>query len=407
MTRAGPLRSWLFTFDVARRFLVGARSRLLAGTARAALLSITLGVAAMLIAMALMSGYTQDLERKLVGSAQVLAYPILGESLLERTEDRSTDIQAIEGVRKVNRVIYGQGALSSATHPQGTDVSLRGVDPGPAPLSASAEQLAIVDGLPGAVLGEDLAQRLKVRSGEALRLVAVGFEGGRPRFRYRSLRVAGTLSTGLADFDNQLVLLDRRVVQSLGGRASLYEISLQDESGVEDIIREVEEVLGAEYLVNDGRELNREIFTALRLQKLALFLILGLIVVVSTFNVASTMVVLVREKMRDVGVLGALGLPPRKLQLVFVLCGTALGSLGSLCGVGVGWSISWLLTEYELIRFDADVAAIYFISSVPFRVQPVDVAAVVAFTLGVTLLACWSPARRAARIQPADALRYE
>jgi lipoprotein-releasing system permease protein len=117
--------------------------------------------------------------------------------------------------------------------------------------------------------------------------------------------------------------------------------------------------------------------------------------------------VLVRERMRDLGVLLALGFPPRSLALVFLLYGGVLGLAGTLLGVAVGTATAWTLTTFELIRFDAEVAAIYFISSVPFRVEASDLALIVAFALGVTLLACVAPARRAMVVDPAAALHYE
>ena len=133
----------------------------------------------------------------------------------------------------------------------------------------------------------------------------------------------------------------------------------------------------------------------------------GLIVLVSTFNVSSTLVVLVRERMRDIGLLGALGLRPGSLRLIFLLYAGFLGALGTLLGVAIGWGTSWVLTRFELIRFDAEVAAIYFISSVPFRLERGDLGAIVVFALAINLLACLLPAWRAARLDPAAALRYE
>ena len=160
-------------------------------------------------------------------------------------------------------------------------------------------------------------------------------------------------------------------------------------------------------MVTDWKQLNRELFAALKLQEGALFWVLVLIVLVSIFNVASTLVVLVRERMRDIGLLGALGLRPESLLLIFLLYGSFLGALGTLLGVAIGWGTSWVLTRFELIRFDSEVAAIYFIRSVPFRVELEDVLAIVVCTLGVTLLACFLPALRAAGVDPSSALRYE
>jgi lipoprotein-releasing system permease protein len=191
------------------------------------------------------------------------------------------------------------------------------------------------------------------------------------------------------------------------GTSGIFEVAVADAARAPRIAERVRQALGDDFLVTDWRHLNRELFTALELQQLALFCVLGLIVLVSTFNVASTLVVLVRERMRELGVLSALGLPPRGHQAVFLTYAVLLGALGTAVGVALGAGVAWVFTEFELIRFDPEMAAIYFVSSVPFRVRVADVAAIVGFTLLVTLLACWLPARRAGQVLPAAALRYE
>ncbi|HYU34185.1 MAG TPA: ABC transporter permease, partial [Thermoanaerobaculia bacterium] len=177
---AGPL-PWV----VAWRFLRGERSQLLDGTARAALLATALGVTAMVIAMALMTGYREDLQGKLVrGNAAVIAYPVGGEGV-ELPPEKLKALERIPGVQKIGRVAYGQGSLSGPQQPQGLEVVLRGVDPGGGQLTATAAELRTEGGLSGAVLGEDLARRLGAKRGDVLRLVALGFGEDRPRFRYR------------------------------------------------------------------------------------------------------------------------------------------------------------------------------------------------------------------------------
>lgn len=415
MTAGRPLPKGPLAWVIAWRFLRGRRSRLLDGTARAALAATALGVTAMIIAMALMTGYREDLQRKLIeGNAPVLAQALL-PAAGELSPATVAALGALPGVERVGRVVYGQGTLTAGDRPggergEGAEVTLRGVDPGGGQLAATAEQLEVgEDGVPGAVLGGELASRLGVGPGDRVRLVALGFADGRPRFRYQSLRVTGTFTSGYAEFDAGWVVAARPLVEALtGGEGTeLYEFTLARAGEAERVAVQAAEILGPDWFVSDWRMLNRELFTALRVQQFALFLVLGLIVLVSTFNVGSTLVVMVRERMRDIGVLGALGLAPRGLRTIFLAYGASLGAAGILLGVAVGTGAAWVLTTFELIRFDPEVAAIYFISSVPFRVEAGDVAAVVGFALAVNLVACFFPARRASQLDPSAALRYE
>ena len=359
----------------------------------------------MVVAMALMSGYSEDLQDKLIGgSAAIVAYPISGD--LERVALGMTELASLPGVVSVAEVAYGQGSVSRVEQPKGYEVTLRGVDL-EAVTPGRLDTRALIGGgdVPGALFGAELVRRLGVEKGEVLRLVSVDLED--LRFRYRRIRYVESFETGFAEADSGWVVLEREVVEELGGKSSLLEISLEDPSDTEATAAQVRTLLGDDFLVTDWRQYNRELFTALRLQKLALFLVLGLIVVVATFNVASTLVVLTRERRREIGVLTAMGLDRGRLQAVFVSCGVLIGGVGSLIGVSLGWSVAWLLTTFELVRFDPGVAAIYFINSVPFRVHTDDVLAILGFSLATTLVACWLPARRASRLDPTEALRYD
>jgi lipoprotein-releasing system permease protein len=409
--RGSILERLPLTWALAWRYLRGRRSRLLHRTALAALASVALGVTAMVVAMALMTGYRQDLERKLIaGNAAILVYP-LNPGAGTMPDGVVAELEAIAGITSVVRVAYGQGTLTSAARPEGEAVTLRGVGDGPDPLAGERPPRRLDrEGVAGAVLGSELARRLEAAEGEVLRLVALGFQAGQPRFRYQSLRMEGTFTTGFAEFDRNWMVLDRSVVELLtggSGGASLFEIAVTDPAQAPALARRVDHVLGADFLVTDWQQLNRELFSALRLQQLMLFFLLGLIVLVSTFNVASTLMVLVRERLREVGVLSALGLEGWRLGGVFLLYGGSLGLAGTLLGVALGGGISWVLSTFEVIRFDPEVAAIYFISSVPFRVQVTDVTAVVLFALAVTLASCLYPAWRVVRVRAAHALRYE
>lgn len=398
----GPL-AWLISW----RFLRGHKSRLLAGTAFAALLATAVGVLAMVIAMALMTGYREDLQAKLIrGNAAVVVAPLADarKALPTALATMEADPRVID----VSAVQYGQGSLT--VRGAAAEVTLRGVDPGSSADFTSGEGLAPQDGHVGVGLGRELAEQLAVARGDTLRLAAIGYTSGRLRFRYRSVRISELFDTGFSEFDQSWVILDRAALQELTGTSSvdqLFELRLADPGEAPEVAARLRDALGPAFVVSDWRELNRELFTALKLQQVVLFLVLGLIVLVSTFNVASTLVVLVRERMREIGALAAIGFAPGGLRRVFLSYGLLLGVAGTVAGLGLGALTVWVLDTFELIRFDPEVASIYFIRSVPFRLRATDLAAIVLFTLGITFLACWFPSRRAARVDPAVALRYE
>ncbi len=403
-------RSLPITGIIAWRYLLGDRSQMLSSTARAALIATTLGVTAMVVTMALMTGYTGDLQRKLIGlQAEVVAQPFAADAF-ENNQGALTQAAGLTGVAKASRVTYGEGALSSSQVPDGIAITLKGLEPGLDPTFQNTASLARdAKGLYGILIGEELSQRLSAAEGDVLRLVVLGMDDERPNFAYRSVRVAGTFSLGFAEFDSSWVVLDRELLASLPGQVGLevMEFKLEDPALTAVTAARLEESLGADFMVSSWQRLNHDLFKALALQEWVLFLVLGLIVVVSTFNIASTLVILVRERMRDVGVLGALGMGSRQLWWIFSGYGLFLGAVGIGMGLLIGTSICWTLTRFHIIRFPPEIAAIYFIDSVPFHVEASDLLAITLFSLLVTLLACALPARRAASIQPAAALRYE
>jgi len=393
--------------------MLGQRSRLLSSTALAALFATTLGVTAMVIAMALMTGYTEDLQHKLIGlQGEILASPWKTTGF-EQSQVALRRTAEIPGVVRMGRVAYGEGSISSAGLPEGASVVLRGVEAGdPMVARSTAGDGALAagdDGVPGVLLGEELARRLGARDGEVLRLVILQLGEGRPRFHYRSVRFRGTFTVGFSEFDARWLLIGREVLAAVRGEAGYdsVEWKLADASQSDAVAAEIETILGPDWLVTRWQTLNRDLFAALALQEWMLFLLLGLIVLVSTFNVAATLVILVRERLRDIGVLAALGLSPRGLWWVFATYGLMLGGFGTVLGVALGASVAWVVTTFELVRFDAEIAAVYFIDSVPFRVEAGDLAAIVGFAFVVTFAACSLPALRAARLRPAEALRDE
>lgn len=383
---------------------------MLSGTAIAALLATGFGVLSMVVAMALMSGYTEDLQRKLIGlQGEIVVTPFDPDASLD--DDLLRRIAELPDVRRVGRVSYGEGSLNGPDAADGIGVVLRGIEPEGDPWVDDPASLegATSDRVPGVLLGHELALALGAAEGDSLRLVVLDLGGPRPGFRFHSVRVAGSFRSGFAEFDDRWVLLDRDELRRMRGDVGfdVVEVALVHPRSTDSVATRLEELLGPDWMVERWHRLNRHLFAALKLQEAALFLVLGLIVVVATFNVSATLLILVRERRRDVGVLQSLGMQPRHLRRIFILAGLLLGAAGTVLGVGAGVLVSWVVTEFRLVRFEPEVARIYFIDSVPFRVELRDLAAVVAFSLGVTGLACLLPARRAAALAPADAIRDE
>lgn len=400
--------SWAFSWSVARRFLTGDKSRVLAGTARAAILSVAVGVTAMVIGMALMSGYRHDLEHRLLaGSAAVGVFPsaVVGEGASERIV---AALATIPGVDSVGHVVYGQGSVATERQREGLDVTLRGIDPGGTNLAGRPVQLGkSAEGLPEIALGADLAERLGVQVGDTVRLTVLAVSALRPKFRYRSAVVGEPFRSGYFEFDRSWALVERRFLEELTGLSGTLELTLARAGEADRVAEAARRLLGADYEVRNFRNANRDLFEALEWQQELLFMVLGLIVVVSTFNVASTLVVLVRERLRQLGVLAAMGTPPGQLARIFLLYGALVGCIGVLLGLGIGSLAAWVLDEFEIIRLSSGLASIYFLSSVPFRLQGLDLAAIGLFALSVTVAACVLPARRAMRLDPSVALRYQ
>ena len=397
---SGPL-AW----TLARRLLADPRSRLLTSSARAALTASTLGVAALGIAMALMTGYQEDLVAKLVGANAAILVDARG---VERpAEAIDAAIRATPGVARVDRVRYLEGVLTSAAGE--AEITLRGAPAGAGPLApAAGQERRAAGGEWGVRLGERLAAELGVAPGDALRLAVLALDQGRPRFAFRTLQFQGTFASGFSEFDRAWAVVPPAALDGLPGAGEgIREVALADPAAARELAATLRERLGPEALVVPWQDLNHSLFAALDLQRRALFLLLGLIVVVATFNVASTLVVLVRERMRDLGVLAALGLGRRALARVFLLYGAVLGALGTAAGLALAWIVYWTFTRFHVLSFGPEIAEVYFLDSVPLRLAAGDALAVGLFSLAVTLLGCWLPAWRAARLDPAAALRYE
>jgi lipoprotein-releasing system permease protein len=408
--------------EVALSYLRARSSRLVSSVSLLSISGIGLGVAALVVAMGLLSGYQREIRENLIGAnAEVVLFPLstTAEGDPWAVQER---VSKLRRVRATAPVVYQSGLASSAATADGSDVVLKGIDP------AAERRVSRLDAYlpdaervltpgsaterPGVAIGAELARLLDVREGDAIQLSVPDNTRGASALVARSepFRVARIFRTNFYESDAELVFLDRQVLRRLArmaGDANVIEIKLDTIRDTESAAHAIGAAAGKEFSVTDWRSLNTGLFSALKIQQTTLFFVIGLIVAVSTFNIVATLVMTVNEKKRDIGVLTALGAEPTFFSRVFLLLGGLLGGAGVLAGIAFGSLVCWVMTAFRLLRFPPGVAEIYFVSYIPFLVRPVDLAAIVAFSALVVLLASWLPARRAGRVDIAQALRYE
>lgn len=408
--------------EVALSYLRARSSRLVSSVSLLSISGIGLGVAALVVAMGLLSGYQREIRENLIGAnAEVVLFPLSTGAEADPAAV-ARRVSAIPRVRATAPVVYQSGLASSAATPDGTDVVLKGIDPAAerrvsrldAYLPNAERVLTRVSatGRPGVAIGAELARILDVREGDTILLSVPDNTRGASALVARSApyRVARIFRTNFYESDAELVFLDREVLRQLArmeGAANVVEIKLDTIRDTESAASAIGLAAGKEFSVTDWRSLNTGLFSALKIQQTTLFFVIGLIVAVSTFNIVATLVMTVKEKRRDIGVLTALGAEPPFFSRVFLLLGGLLGGAGVIAGIAFGALICWVMTEFRLLRFPPGVAEIYFVSYIPFVVRGVDLAAIVGFSGLVVLLASWLPARSAGRVDIAEALRYE
>lgn len=407
--------------EIALAYLRSRPSRLVSAVSLLSIAGIALGVAALVVAMGLLSGYRSEIREKLLGAnAEVVVYPLTPVDSAE-VEALRHRLAAVAGVRATAAVVYQAGLAASASAPDGVDAVIKGIDPEAEArvspqfdmyLPGAAVALAPVPGQPPpAALGAELARRLDIQEGDTILLSVADASAGERHFVPRTgrFRVARTFRTNFAEYDSEWIFCDRealRVLSRTPGAANVVEVKLgaRDQEAVQRAIRGA---AGEKFSVADTLSMNSGLFSALKVQQITLFFVIGLIVAVSTFNVVATIVMTVQEKKRDIGVLSSLGAAPRFFSRVFVWFGGLLGSAGVAVGVAFGSLVCWAVTTFRLLSFPPGVAEIYFVSYIPLRVRGIDLALIVAAAGAAILLASWVSARRASRLDIAEALRYE
>ena len=391
---------------------------------------VFLGTFALVIVLSVMSGFEGDLRGKILGARAHAAVRAVSGMLVDyrvvlATARRDRDVVAAQPVVESEVMI-----ISPANHQV---VLLRGVEPRAAARVTEIERYLRApcgggkiehldrpealtlggDGesrpvLPGVLVGCELAKSLRLFIGDDVQLAAPrgGLGPMGPMPRARAFRVAGIFYSGMYEYDSKMAFVTLRAAQRLLGVAdevTAVELKLRDADRTGAAVARLRGTLGAGHEVTDWRETNRSLFAALKLERAAMFIVLGFIVLVASFSIVTNLIMVVLQKGREIAILKAMGATSGAVLRIFVIQGLYIGLIGMLVGVATGVAVCLLLAHFG-IALPTDV---YYIPQVPVVLDPADVVLVGLSALGVSLLATAYPSWLASRLRPADGIRYE
>jgi lipoprotein-releasing system permease protein len=407
---------------IARRYLLAQRKQaIIYVISLISVLGVIVGVAALVVVLALMTGFQDQIQEKIFGAnAHLTVFSGLGGRPLEDVPAVLARLKECEPVQAAAPVVYEKGMATGELNAAGAAVLIKGIDPQTerdiTDLASQVRGDLRVLALPGArgrdraILGKDLALNLGVGPGDVVRVI-IAQANVTPFLtvpKSREFEVAGIADAGFYDYDSSRIYVAlpaaRRFAGLLPTQATAIEVRVRDPRRLQEAATAVQGALGSGFYVNDLIRMNKTFFSALRFEKLGMSIAIGLIVLVAALNIVSILVLMVMEKMRDIGVLLAMGATSRGIRRIFLAQGLIIAAVGTGAGIVAGTALAWLLDRYRLIALPVDV---YFIPYVPFHIRPVDVLTVAVTTVGVSFLATLYPSWRAARLDPSEALRYE
>ncbi len=406
-----------FELFVALRYLVARRRQAFISLISViSTVGVAVGVMALIIALALMTGLQGELRSRIVGASPHIYVLKVGEGLV----DVAAEVAAIREVPRVIGASPGvMGKALASTGERQAFISVKGVDPATegdvtdvSDRMVQGSMAALAgrpdDSLSGIVIGQALANSLGVAVGETINLMTPDgpLSPFGPMLGTRRVEVVGIFSLGLYEFDSAYGFVDLPTAQRLLGREApdFIEVRVDDMYAAPAVADEIEQRLGTSYVTQDWAEMNQSLFSALWLEKVAISITIGLIVMVAALNIVASLILLVMEKSRDIAILKTMGASARSITWIFMLQGLIIGAVGTAVGAAAGLGISWVLDTYKLIRVPMDV---YQVSYVPFTVEPRDFFLVVGAAVVVCFVATIYPSRQASRLDPAQALRYQ
>jgi len=407
-----------FEFLIALRYIFALRKQsFIAVISLFAVCGVALGVAALIVVIGVMNGFTTDLRDKILGvNAHVIVNAFTGG--IHEHKALADICREVPGVTGVTPFVYSEVMLSASGGVKG--VVLRGIETSTADqvlsltrdmVSGSVNDLEEMDGFPGVVIGAEMSKRLGLEVGSTVNLLSptgtqssVGFTP-----KVRVFRVAGIFRTGMYEYDATLGYVTIDAARNLLGFkedvVSGLEVRLADvykAAQVSDALRA--KLHNFPVYVRNWQEMNANLFAALELEKTAMFIILAMIVLVGSFSIVTMLVMLVMQKTKDIAVLMSLGADEGMIRRIFMYQGSFIGAVGTALGYGIGIPVALLLKKYQFIKLPSDV---YPVDYLPVRLELLDMSLIGLAALALCFLSTLYPARRAAALKPSDALRYE
>jgi lipoprotein-releasing system permease protein len=387
---------------------------------------VAVGVMALIVVLAVMTGFEKTLKEKIIGTQAHLVLLRASQEGMSNYEEVTRRIEEVEGVVAATPFIVSQVMLSSESNVFG--VVLNGVDPERVgkvkELANNLKTGRLQDlgpprakDLPGIILGVELAKHLSVDLNETIQVISplgtMTPMGMMPKMK--TFRVAGTFRSGMYEYDTTIAYISIESAQKffgMAGHVTGIEIKTKNIYRVKEISREIRKKLGFPYWTKDWMEMNRNLFSALRLEKIAMFIILVLIILVAAFNIIATLIMVVMEKNKDIAILKSMGAPSSGILKIFMIEGLVIGVVGTLLGLILGLGIAFNLETVTgfvegLFGFKILASDVYYIDKLPSQVNPFDVGLIVVTAIGISLLATLYPSWRGSRLDPAETLRYE
>ncbi len=380
------------------------------------ILGVMVGVMALVVVLSVMNGFRADLMSKILGvNSHLLVLSLTGP--FSDYQKAAEKVDKVEGVIASTPFIYTQVMINNSGQVSGA--VLRGVDPESAGAVVTFKSMIKdgsitslgkkIDGIPPIIIGGELAKQIGAHPGSVITVISPEGKltplGRTPNTR--RFKVAALFDSGMYEYDASMIYISLKEAQdflALGDKVTGLEVRVEDVYKSDKISRKVQKVLGYPYWTKDWKVMNRSLFSALKLEKLTMFVILSMIVLVGALNIISTLVMVVMEKTRDVAILRAMGASARSIMTIFMFQGLLVGVVGTFAGLVSGLGLCQLLAKYKFINLPADV---YYISTLPVQVEVADVSFVAAAAVVISFLATLYPSWYASRLNPVESFRYE